>query len=127
MPVPGSNILNTAMRAIAKQSFTYYAFLSRTPNQIGQDVTKYDSPMTMQGSVQPVPRTLYQAYGLDFQRYYLNFYVSKSVLDVSRDISGDQIAFNGRRFQCMSKTDWFGQDGWVAVLAIEVLVKESEC
>lgn len=127
MPTPGSNVLNAALRALAKQSFTYYAFLCRTPNQIGQDVTRYESPVTVQGSVQPVPRTLYQAYGLDFQRYYVNFYVSKSVLDVARDISGDQIAFGGRRFQCLSKTDWFGQDGWVAVLAVEVPPEVPNC
>src|SRR5690349_13786632 len=98
------------MSAIGRQRFLYYKFQSRTPNDIGQDVASYAAPVILSGSVQPVPRNLYEQYGLDLQRYYVNFYVSKSMLDVARDVSGDQIDFDGTRFECLSKTDWFAQD-----------------
>lgn len=118
--IPGSNILQAALQVIARSSFCYYAFESRTPNAVGQDVTTYAAPVTLQGSVQPVPRSLYQQYGLDFQRNYVNVYVSQTVLDVTRDVSGDQILFNGRTYQCVSVTPWSAIDGWSAVLCVQV-------
>lgn len=118
--IPGSNILNMAMRIVGKQSFDYYAFLSRTPNSVGQDIATYASPVTLQGSVQAVPRTLYQQYGLDFQRNYINIYASQTIIDVSRDVSGDQILFNGNTYQCVSVTPWNAIDGWNAVLCVQL-------
>ncbi len=118
--IPGQNILNAALSIIARQSFDYYAFQSRTPNAIGQDVATYAAPVTLTGSVQPVPRNLYQIYGLDFDKYYLTFYVSQAVMDVARDVSGDAMVFNGNYYQCLQKTDWFPQDDWVSVLAVQV-------
>jgi hypothetical protein len=118
--VPGGNIFNQAMSVLGRQCFQYFAFASRTTNDIGQDVATYAPAQVLTGSAQPVPRSLYQAYGLDLDRYYVTFYISKSVLDVARDVSGDQIGFSGKRFQCLSKTDWFPQDGWVAVLAVQI-------
>jgi hypothetical protein len=118
--IPGANILSMALSVIGRSSFSHLAFASRTPNEIGQDVTKYDAPVTLQGSVQPVPKNLYQQYGLDFQREYINVYVSKDVLDVTRDVSGDMIEFNGNSYQCLSITPWVAIDGWSAVLCVQV-------
>jgi hypothetical protein len=126
--IPGSNILNMAMGVIGRQSFEYNPFLIRKTNEIGQDVAIYDTPQILSGSVQPVPRSLYQQYGLDLDRYYINFYVSKNVMDVARNVSGDQIVFNGNHYQCLSKTDWSPQDGWVAVLAVQITpAEQTEC
>jgi hypothetical protein len=118
--VPGSNILNMALSVLGKQSFQYYAFASRTPNAVGQDIATYAAPLALQGSVQPVPRELFERYGLDFQRNYVNVYVSKNVLDVTRDVSGDLIVFNGKPYQCVSETPWAAIDGWDAVLCVQV-------
>lgn len=120
MTVPGSNLLRQALSVIASQCFQYFAFTGRTTNDIGQDVAQYATPTTLRGSVQPVPRSMYQTYGLDFQQNYLNVYVSRSLLDIARDVSGDQIAFQGKRYQCVSKTPWYGIDGWDAILCVEV-------
>lgn len=122
MSVPGSNLLSMATRLIAKQSFEYHAFQCREPNYIGQDVTVFATPVTLLGSIQPVPRSLYQEYGLDFQRNYVNVYVSQDVTDISRDVAGDRIGFQGKAYECLSKTPWFGIDGWDAILAVEVPV-----
>jgi hypothetical protein len=125
--IPGSNLLQTALSILARQSFQYYAFQSRSPNAIGQDVTTYNPPVTMTGSVQPVPRSLYQSYGLDFQRNYVNVYVPQAILDIARDVSGDQIAFQGATYQCVSRTPWVGIDGWDAVLCVQVLTPPGNC
>ena len=120
MLVPGGNLLNSALSVIGKQTFQYRRFSGRSTNAIGLDVSTYDPPVTLQGSVQPVPRTLYQANGLDFQCNYINVYVSRAILDIARDVAGDQIIFQGNTYQCVSRTPWAGIDGWDAVLAVQV-------
>lgn len=116
--IPGSNLLNQALSVIASQTINYYQASGRSLNSVGQDITTYNPVQEIQGSFQPVQRSLYAAYGLDLQKSYFNFYVSTDVLDVQRDISGDQIAFQGLRYQCESSTPWFGIDGWNAILCV---------
>lgn len=123
--IPGANIMRMASRLIAQQSFEYYAFLGRTLQPNGQDVANYAPSITVTGSVQPVARNLIQQYGLDFQANYQNFYMPRSVLDVTRDVSGDQFKFNGSAYQALSKTDWASVDGWVAVLCVQVPLIEN--
>ncbi len=121
MLVPGSNLLGMALRVIARQSFDYYAFIARVKNSAGLFVPDYASPVTLTGSVQPVPRVLYQNLGLDLQRNYLTFYVEKDILDLRRDVSGDKFVFAGLTYQCESITNWFPMDGWVPVLAVQIV------
>ena len=118
--IPGQNILNMALTVIARQAITYYQYSGRAQNSVGQDMTIYNQPITIVGSFQPVPRNLYQQYGLDFQKDYFTFYTSNNVIDVGRDVSGDQIAFNGQRFQCESDVAWFQMDGWVGVICVHI-------
>lgn len=120
--VPGSNLLNQALGIIGRQSFLYFAQLSRTTDvagtDIGQYVSTYATAVHASGSVQPMSRALYQQYGLDLQKTYFNFYVSADIIDVTRNVSGDQFKFNGRTFQCESIMPWFGIDGWNQVIAV---------
>lgn len=116
--IPGANVLNMALSVIAKQSITYFRATGRSLNNVGQDVTTYASPTIILGSFQPVPKRLYQAYGLDLQKTYFTFYASADLIDIQRDVSGDQIAFNGLRYQCESSNDWFNIDGWKGVLCV---------
>jgi hypothetical protein len=114
------NLLNMALTVIAPQAVEYYANTGRTTNAIGIDVAAYAAPVPMRGSLQPVPRTLYQANGLDYEKNYYTFYTPNNVLDVRRDVSGDQITYNGMRLQVLASNDWFPQDGWVGVLCVQV-------
>lgn len=118
--IPGSNLLNKALTVISSSEFQYLSFLRRNTNDIGLDVPVYASPIQARGSVQAVPRELFQQYGLEFQRNYLMFYVSAALLDIKRDVSGDHIIFKGSKFQCVSKTDWFKVDGWIGIIAVEI-------
>ena len=118
MTVPGSNILDLAMTVLGSQTVNYFRALDRTLNNIGQNITEFDAGILVSGSFQPVPRRLYEIYGLDFQKSYFTFYVSKNVIDLQRNVSGDQLEFQGQRYQCESNNDWFGEDGWVGVLCV---------
>lgn len=44
----------------------------------------------------------------------------RGIKDVQRDTSGDQIAWDGSRWQLISKTDWRAQDGWIQVLCVRI-------
>jgi hypothetical protein len=116
--IPGSNLLNVALTLIARQTITYYAATGRTLNAVGQYVTTYASSTTIVGSFQPVPRKLYQIYGLDFQKSYFIFYTSNDLIDVQRNVSTDQIGFNSQLYQCISNNDWFAIDGWSGILCV---------
>ena len=123
--IPGQNVLKMALTLIAKQSVTYYAYLSRSTNAVGQDITVYSPPVRIVGSFQPVPRQLYMQYGLDLQKDYSTFYTSNNILDVTRDVSGDQIVYRNRRYQVESNNDWYRQDGWKGVLCIDLGVDNA--
>jgi hypothetical protein len=120
MNVPGSNILKMALTVIHRQIIHYYRFGYRQLNNIGQDVSIYQPPEAVRGSFQPVPRRLYEVYGLDLQKEYYMFYSLNNVLDIDRDISGDQIAYNGQRYQCESNTDWYVIDKWKGILCVRI-------
>ena len=120
MGIPGQNILNMALQIISKQTVQYYQFLSRSLNAVGQDVAIYANVVNLVGSWQPVPRQLYDQYGLDLQKDYFVFYTSNNVLDITRDISGDQLGYSGRRYQVESNTDWYQLDGWKGILCVDL-------
>jgi hypothetical protein len=120
MSIPGQNILNMALQIIARQTIQYYQYQNRSLNQIGQDLTLYSNPINITGSWQPVPRKLYIVYGLDIQKDYFTFYTSNNILDITRDVSGDQVAFMGRRYQVESDNDWFQLYGWKGILCVDL-------
>jgi len=124
--IPGANVLNMAFRLIAKQTVLYYRYAGRVLNNVGQEVTSYDAPVQKQGSWQPVPQRLYKIYGLDFQKKYFTFYTPNEITNVSRDVSGDQIAYNGQRYQCVDNVDWFSLDGWDATLCVLIDSPDAE-
>lgn len=116
--IPGSDLLDLALTVIASQTISYYKALDRTTNDVGQDVTEYATPVTLSGSMQPVPRRLYDAYGLDLNRTYYTFYTSNNVIDIHRDSSGDQLIYVNQRYQVESNDDWYFADGWKGVLCV---------
>lgn len=119
--IPGSNLLLRAHKLIGFSSFQYFAFVSRAAGSTGLDVGTYAKVVNLQGSVQPVPRVMYEKLGLNLQKNYYTVYVAKNVIDVARDVSGDQIVFNGTKLQCESVTKWFAIDGWTAIICVEVV------
>lgn len=120
MIVPGSNLLNMAMSVLQKQTFMYMAYEDRAYQDNGMYVPDYACGVTVQGSVQPVARTLYERMGLDFQRNYSKFYVPQNITDVKRASAGDRFYFNNKLWQVLSNVEWFGVDGWDEVLSVQI-------
>lgn len=116
MTTPGSNLLRQALTVIFPQVINYYPAIGRSINSVGQYVTLYGAGQLIRGSFQAVPRKLYQQYGLDLQKSYYTFYTLNDLIDVERDVSNDQLTYNGLRYQVESDNDWFAQDGWKGVL-----------
>lgn len=118
--VPGMNLLNMALTVIQQQTVSYYQYTTRVLNSVGQYQTTYAAARDIVGSWQPVPRNLYPIYNLDLQKSYFTFYTSNNVIDVTRDVSGDQIVYKGRRFQVESNNDWYQEDGWKGMLCVDI-------
>lgn len=118
--IKGSNLLNQALTVIPKQSFGYLKFLSKTTNDIGIDVPTYAPEVTLFGSVQAVPRTLFQSLGLDWKKNYIMIYSSDELTGIERDSSGDRVVFGGKTYQALYENDWRQIYGWAGVLCVEV-------
>ena len=120
MNIPGSDILAIALSVITPQTVTYYPYASRTVDAVGRYEPVYDTPFDILGSFQPVPRSRYEAYGLDLAKNYCVFYTQYDIEGLDRDISGSQIVFGSDTYQVESRTNCFSQDGWVGLLVVRV-------
>jgi hypothetical protein len=121
MSVPGSNLLRQALKLITPQTVKYFRFQSRTLSPTGRDVSTFETGVDVpQGSVQAVPLSRYEMLGLDRQKRYVTWFVVRAVLGVGRDYSGDQFEWGGKRYDVVGETNWFLQDGWVAVIGVEL-------
>lgn len=120
MSVPGNNILAQALSVITPQTLAYSHWKTRTLQPNGVWNSTYEAATSVQGSIQPVSRTLMEELGLDMQRNYVNIFVRKNVIDIERDMAGDKFGYGGRIYEAISNTAWFLQDGWDQVLAVEV-------
>lgn len=120
MNVPGSNLLAYALTVICPDSFVLHRFTGKTTNTIGLDVSAYAAPETFQGSIQAVGRRLYADMGLDFTRRYISIWVSTNIDDLYRGRAGDQVTWNGTRWQVIDENDWHPIDGWDSIIAVQV-------
>ncbi len=118
--IAGSNLFLTASRLIARQDVLYWPFKSRGVNSIGFDIAEYDEPYIIKANIQAVQKDVYQQLGLDFQKRYFVGYFDLDVLDINRDVSGDQISFAGRQLQALSGLDWFHLDGWKSIVFVDI-------
>lgn len=118
--IPGSNLLATALTVIAPFTVEYFKFLERNVNDIGVYVPIFDAPVLVKGSLQPVPRSTYVTYGLDFQKSYFTFYTRSNMIDIQRGVTGDRIVVNNTQtYVCESNTaDWYQIDGWKSLLCV---------
>lgn len=120
MTVPGSNLLKKAFKIVKKDTFIFRQFKSREPNSIGIDVPVFEPDTSLKGSVQAVPRRLYQQHGLDWKKKYIMIYSEDVIEGVDRGTSGDRIVWNGKLYQVLDENDWSLIDGWNGVMCVEV-------
>lgn len=117
MSIPGLNLLNVALGAIASQPVTYERFLSRSVDAEGNYVNKYAMPVAARkGSLQPVPRTRYDVLGLEMSQDCYTWFVPRAVVGLERDSAGDMIRWQGKKMVLGVATEWSGADGWVQII-----------
>ena len=125
--IPGSNLLEDAFDAIDTIEIGYMKFAQREENAVGQWVAKYEPVTKIEASVQAVDRKTYVELGLDFQKQYVQVYMSADIIDLDRDTSGDVVILSdSRTYQLESQLDWFPMDGWVGVLCVRVTIPARE-
>ncbi len=120
MRIPGANNLSMAFRAIAKTPILYYRANGRTLNAVGEWTTPFLPSVTIYGSFQPVERHKYTHLSLDLQKAYYYFFIPRNLRDLERDLSGDQLGYQGQRYQIQSNTQWYGIDGWLQLLCVGI-------
>lgn len=133
--IPGSNILKTALSVIGSQTVNWLQFVSQSEGPTGLSTAMYATSQTIKlGSLQPVPRSRYEAYGLDWQKSYVTWFVPNvNALSITRnpDQSGDVIEWpvnndgslitgKSRRYQLVGDTPWTYVDGWTYVLGVDI-------
>jgi len=90
------------------------------PNSIGLQVPTFAAPVTIYGSFQPIPRSMFELLGLEFNKDYVTFYVTNLVQDVARNKAPDEFVFNGNRYRVMTASDWNLVDGWNNPIAVKI-------
>lgn len=133
--IPGSNILKMALTVIGSATVNWFQYQSSATGLTGMDTVTYASPQTITlGSLQPVPRSRYEAFGLDWQKSYVTWFVPDvDALSITRnpDQSGDVIEWpvtkqgalipnKSRRYQLVGDTPWTNVDGWTYVLGVDI-------
>jgi hypothetical protein len=124
MLVPGSNLLAMALTVIGSTPVDYFAFQSAETGPTGLDLTTYADKVTIStGSVQAVDKSRYTELGLDWAKTYRVWYVPElDAQSISRDPddNGDVFETLGRRHQAVGGTDWFGIDGWLSIIGVDI-------
>lgn len=121
-----NNLLNQAFRVIPQQNFTYLKFKSESVNDIGIKQNEYYAGVEYNGSVQAVDSKMYQELGLDFSKKYINIYSSLKIQNVTNEQeTPDKIIWNNKEYFVVSCSDWYVQDGWTNILAVENNIEEE--
>jgi len=120
MTLPGINLYSLATKIISRQAYTFFSSTGRTLDSRGIYSDNFAAGVALSDSIQPVPRTMYESLGLDLSRYYIMVYTDSPLLVIERGTSGDQIEFNGDRYELQTDNDWRPQDGWRGVLAVRL-------
>jgi hypothetical protein len=121
MDVPGGDLLDLAMSVIQSQNVNYFQQSGGGITRAGTSYPEYSAHVAVNtGSFQPIPQTRVAQLGLDVSKSYATWYVSSSVVGVSRTNSGDCVEYNGRRYQIQAVVPWFSQDGWVAATCVDI-------
>ncbi len=121
MIVPGSNLLNMALRAIQPtRGVTVQKFLGEAENDYGKTVPTYaDAIPLINCSVQAVPFRDIQQMGLTLGKTYVKVISNLSLHGAYRGGQGDRILWNGYAFTVLEATNWIVQDGWVRIIAVK--------
>lgn len=121
------NLLNKAFSVIPQQKFTYYKYKSNEINDIGIKQNTYEDGVEYKGSVQAVDSKMYQELGLDFSKKYIQIFSSLNIQNVNNSQeTADKILWNNKYYLVVNCSDWYKQDGWTNIIAVEQPEEETE-
>lgn len=115
-----NNLLNQAFRVIPQQTFTYYKYQQNNVNDEGIIVPNYEAGITFNGSVQAVDSKMYQQFGLDVSKKYIQIFSSLNIQNVEGQEVPDKVSWNGKDYNVVNCSDWYKQDGWTNIIAVEI-------
>lgn len=122
-----NNLLNQAFTIIPQQKFTYLRFKTVTVNDTGIKQNEYYDGIEYRGSVQAVNSTMYQELGLDFSKKYIQIFSSVNIQNVNNNQeSPDKVLWNNKEYFVVNCSDWYMQDGWTNILAVENNIEEKD-
>lgn len=121
-----NNLLNQAFTVIPQQKFTYIQFKGVTVDEMGVKQNEYYAGVEYNGSVQAVDSKMYQALGLDFSKKYIQVFSSLNIQNVNNNQeTPDKIIWNNKEYFVVNCSDWYMQDGWTNILAVENNIEEE--
>ena len=114
------NLLNQALSIIPKQKFSYIKYKGVTVNELGIKEDTYEDAIDFEGSVQAISQDMYEKLGLDWSKKYIQIYSSLDIRNTDNDqVSPDKIVWNGKNYLVTKATNWYQQDGWTNIIAVE--------
>ena len=120
------NLLNIASQIIPQQTFVYYKYKDAQANDIGVVEKTYDDGVILEGSVQAISQDMYEKLGLDFSKKYISIHTSADIRNVDNSQPcPDKVVWSGKEYLITKVTNWYQQDGWNRVIAVEQLVEDE--
>lgn len=121
------NLLEQALSIIPQQTFVYYRYKDAEANEIGGVEQTYDDGVILEGSVQAISQDMYQQLGLDFSKKYISIHTSADIRNVDNSQPcPDKIVWNGKDYLVTKVSNWYQQDGWNKVIAVEQKEEEPQ-
>ncbi len=120
MIVPGSNLLNQAMRVIKPTpGVQLKVFTGEAENDYGATVPSYADAVPLRNcSVQPLAFRDIQVLGLTVGKRYITVWLLGQSKSAYRGGQADQILWNGSTWTVLEPTSWAVQDGWTQLVAV---------
>ena len=102
------NVLARALRIIPKQRVTYKKFLRVSVNEIGNQVNVYDTPVTVEGSIQPTDQDTLYKLGIANTGDIYTVYLRGSAVSIAQIQSNDLIiGSNGQVYNIFRSDIWY--------------------
>lgn len=121
-----NNLLNQALTLVPKQKFTYCKFAGTTVNELGTKQNTYDPGIEFAGSVQAIEQAMYEQLGLQWSKKYIQIYSSLNIKNSDNEqFAPDKIIWNGKDYLVTKVTNWYLQDGWTNIIAVEQTENEE--
>lgn len=115
-----NNLLNQALTLIPKQKFTFCKYQGQTVNELGIKQEEYAAGIEFEGSVQAIEQAMYEKLGLQWSKKYIQIYSSLDIRNTDNtQISPDKVIWNGKEYIVTKVTNWYLQDGWTNIIAVE--------